>query len=1449
VNTHNIEDIYELSPLQEGILFHSLYEPNLAVYCEQLAFDLPDAINVAALESAWQSVVDRHTILRTSFHWEDGKPLQIVHRSARLPFFVEELPEEKWEARLAEDRGQPFDLTQTPLMRLVLVHTVSGYRVIFTIHHLLLDGWSTTLVCQEAAALYEAYCRGETLDLGPSRPFVDYIAWLQGQDLQKAEAFWRQELAGYTGAPPLPVGHATGEGNGYDVVQDTISAATTESMRGLTSHHQLTLNTLVQGAWAVLLSRYMGVEDVVFGATVSGRPAALEGVESMVGLFINTLPVRVRVTPEARIIPWLRDLQARQFAARQYEYAPLARVQAWSDAPHGKPLFETLLGFENFPAGARQNGAIAQPRYSGSTNYPLNVIIWPGAAISIKVMYERSRSDSDSISRLIGHLRTLLEAVIQSPEGRIGDLALVTEPERLRVAEWNAVRTGYPRDSSVHELFERRVAAAPDEPAVHFDDERLTYAELNRRANSLAHRLRDAGVGPGSLVAISIERSASMVIGVLSILKAGGAYVPLDGEYPEERLAWMLQDCGARVVVTAGRQRLSHTSGLTVLAVDGEESDIDPGVAVSAESLAYVMYTSGSTGTPKGVAVPHRAVIRTVCDTNYISLDASHNIAQLSNFSFDAATFEIWGALLNGGRLTGIAREVALSPNEFAAVLRRERITTVFLTTDLFNQIVSARPDAFQTLRELLVGGSAANPKWFRECLQNGAPARFLHVYGPTESTVFATWHLVREVPADAETVPIGGPLSNTEVYVLDATRNLLPIGVPGELYIDGDGLARGYLNQPELTAEKFGNHLYRTGDRVRYLSDGSIEYLGRFDDQVKIRGFRVEPGEIEAALRRQPDVRECVVLAKDKRLVAYVVSNRPDTSATGLRNFLEKSLPEYMLPASFALLDSLPLNPNGKVNRSALMEPDHARPRMETAYLAPGTPEEKILAEIWAELLGVDRVGIHDNFFELGGDSIISIQVIARARESGLQLTLKQVFKHQTIAALAAVAGVEPSISADQGLLTGDIPLTPVQRWFFEQELVEPAHFNQAALLVTPAGIDSELLARAVRRVLEHHDALRLRFVREEAGWRQFYSAPDANAPYECLDCEEDVEQRAAEIQACLDLAAGPLLRVAYFPRVNRLLFVIHHLAVDSVSWRILMEDFWKAYAVAELPSKTASFQQWSRRLQEYALSPEVRKELPYWQSIKNLPIPVDFRTGANTVASARTVSVSLSAEETRALLHDVPAVYGTQINDVLLTALAQAFAQWTGAPELAIHLEGHGREPLFEDIDLSRTIGWFTTIYPVRLELSTDHPGEALKSIKEQLRAIPNRGVGYGLLGLKAPQPDVGFNYLGQVAGDLAPESSGAPRSPFQTRNHLIEIDASVTHGKLHIDWAYSENHHRRSTIERVAAAYLASLWSLIVHCLSPDAGGYTPSDFAAARISKKDLEKLLTPQSRSS
>src|SRR6266545_4164934 len=1524
INKKDIEAVYPLSPMQQGILFHTLEEPESGFYFQQDIYDLYGELDFPCFERAWQTVVKRHAILRTAFS-HLGQMSQLVLRQANLPIHRQDLrrltadaQEQHLRCYLEQDRRRGFNLSNPPIMRLALLQiTDDHYHLVWSSHHILMDAWSGFLLVKEIAAFYAAFRRGEDLVLPSPRPYQDYIAWLQRQDLKAAETYWRNMLQGLSEPTQLPSDRlAESDSDRHERIL-RLSPCLSSELQQLARRYQLTLNTVIQGAWAILLSRYSRRRDVVFGVTVSHRPPGLAGIESMIGLFINTVPVRAQFERDEPLIKFLGQLQHWQAELIQYAHTPLNRIRRWSSLALDVPLFESLYVFENVPEDIfEQTYSMPEPvklsrplglrvhrrEYNYKINFPITLVVSPYEEVSLRLIYDSGRFAAPTIDRMLQHLQMLLGGMVEAPERSVSELSMVSAAEQRQILGLNETARTYPRDKCIHELFEEQVERRPDKAAVACGGRQMSYAEVNARANQLARRLRGLGVGPEVCVGVYLERSIEMVVGLLGILKAGGAYLPLDLGAPVERLSFMLKAAGANVLLTSEQWLKVLPSWPQAVCLDSGWQNIaqqrtrNIPCTTTAENLAYIIYTSGSTGTPKGVQIPHRGVLRLICGVDYANLDEQQVILQAAPLAFDASTFELWGALLRGACCV-LFEESIPTAQTLGKIVERYGIRTMWLTSALFNAVMDEDGQALSGVEQLLIGGEALSVRDVRRARSELKETRLINGYGPTEATTFTCCYDIKDVPRGAASIPIGRPVSNTDVYVLDERMQLVPFGVPGELHIGGDGLARGYLNSPDLTAQKFvphpfskeaGARLYRTGDLVRLRPDGNIEFLGRLDHQMKIRGYRVESREIETVLSGHAAVRECVIVMRErvtgeKCLVAYVVGavDREAPTASELREYLRQWLPEYMIPSAYVWLDDLPLTPHGKVDRKALPAPDWAPAQR---YVAPRTKAEEALCHIWAQVLRIQRVGIHDNFFELGGDSIISIQIAARANQAGLMLKPRQLFQNQTIVELAQVVETKAAFEAGQDLIIGPAPLTPIQSWFFEQEQAAPNHFNQALLLKAKNGINPARLSRAIEALVAHHDALRLRFRRQSERWTQVNSGLPQPGIFLVIDLSslpagdrpQIIKDVSTRLQASLDLESGPLLRTACFTMGDaepaRLLLVIHHLAVDGVSWRILLEDLQTAYGQAErgepiwLPAKTTSFRTWAEALASYATSATVWAELEYWRSQgvrASVPLPLDHQLGENTIASTLTVSVELNVDETAALLRRVPRVYHTQINDVLLTALALALAEWTGQRELLVELEGHGREEIFEKVDLSRTVGWFTTIYPVLLRLDDrGEPKRHLLSVKEQLQAIPRHGIGYGLLRYlnrdaevialfrNLAQAEISFNYLGQFDQVFTQEAlfipgeepTGPSVNAARLRSHLLEINSRISRGRFCANWSYSQNLHRRGTIERLASSFCSALRTMISASQSINTDALSPSDFPLAGVDGQQLGRII-------
>jgi amino acid adenylation domain-containing protein/non-ribosomal peptide synthase protein (TIGR01720 family) len=1115
---------------------------------------------------------------------------------------------------------------------------------------------------------------------------------------------------------------------------------------------------------------------------------------------------------------------------------------------------------------------------------------------------------------LIGHFQHLLASLVAAPDQPVMTLPLLSEAERQQLlVAWNDTARPFPHDRCFHELFEEQVARTPDAIAVRGAGTSLSYRDLNARANQLAHHLRNLGVGPERLVAVCLDRSPDLLVGLLGILKAGGAYLPLDPSYPAERLAFMLDDAQPTALVTLARLQVRRLAGWDAqtcqpanvrtcnLDTDwpaiAQEPASDPESSATPENLAYVIYTSGSTGQPKGALIVHRGLV------NYLTwaVDA-YAVAEgcgapvHSSVAFDLTVTSMFTPLLAGRTVYLAPEDGGIEPLS-AALTQLDDVSLVKITPahlELLGQQVSAAQAAGR-IRAFIIGGENLLPQHVRFWQEHAPETLLINEYGPTETVVGCC---VYTAPPGVATgaLPIGRPIANTQLYVLDRYRQPAPLGVVGELYIGGAGVARGYLNRPALTAERFvtlpdlpaAGRLYKTGDLVRYRADGVLEFLGRADDQVKLRGFRIELGEIAAVLAQHPSVREAAVIVREdvpgaKRLVAYLVAAHVVELAP-LRQWLQQKLPDYMIPAHFVTLEALPLTANGKLDRKALPTPDGARPNGQVAYVAPCTPAEQILAEIWAQVIGVERVGVYDNFFALGGDSIMSIQVIARAQQAGLRLTPRQLFEAPTVAGMVALLDGDRLV--EQGPVSGPAPLTPAQQRFLALDLPKPQDWSQALLLEVDQPLDRALLEQTMVALLARHDALRLRYTRGEAGWEQFHADVTSEAPLDWHDLAQRSDERqaalltaaASTLSASLDLAAGPLLRAAYFDRgpgrSGRLLLVAHKLIMDHQSWRILLEDMQTAYtqlagAGLRLPPKTASFQRWAQGLVEAAGSAETLAEQAYWLALAEQPapaLPIDAPAGANGAAALHSVRGTLGVEETRLLLEEAPNAYRTTVDELLLTALAQTVTAWAGAERVLIDIEDQARPELLADVDVSRTIGCFTTNYPLLLDLSAAaDPGAAIQAVKEQWRSVPRHGVGYGLLRylganpdlaerLRAmPQADITFAYSAE-AEQMLPSAAAFALAPESTDLAFISsladqpgcqrmaVNIEVVNGQIFVKWSYNTALHRTATIERLIHDYIAALQTLIAHCQSSNASGHSAADFTEFGWSEDDFTDIM-------
>ncbi|MFO0762766.1 MAG: amino acid adenylation domain-containing protein [Byssovorax sp.] len=1504
---------------QERLWVLAEIEPDDRSYMVPIALRFSGALDHGALDRALVALTARHALLRTTYETSFGQPVQVVHPPLATLLSVTSIDAATEEEReeiarresLAEAR-RGFDLRREPPFRARLLVLGETERVLLlTMHHIVSDAWSQGILLRELGELYRALSAGvePRLRALPIQ-YADYARWQRGDEARAAMeadlAYWKGALSGAPSTLDLPADHARPPVQSHRGAQRVFSfaPALSASLLALARREGVTSFMLLLALFEVQLFRRTGQGDLTVGTPIANR--SRPETEGLVGFFLNTLVLRARLDGALSFRALLGQVREVCLGAYAHQELPFERLVAELSPERDlgrNPLFQVLFTLTRASSGTPSFEGIGTRGAhvdTGTAKLDLTLSIVEGAdGISGSFEYATDLFEAATIDRMIAELMLLAEGAAADPGAEIGALPLLSARDReLVTVAWNATEADYPQGRCVHELVEEQAARSPSARALVFEGASLSYAALVDRSRRLARQIIARGVTPGARVGVAFERGIDLVVALLAVLGAGAAYVPLDPTYPRERLAFLIEDASLALILTQEPIATGLPVGsVPLLCHDGSSefsSAEEPALErrASPGDIAYVIYTSGSTGKPKGVEVPHRAFVNLLWSVRrWPGLGADDRLLALASLSFDIAGLDLFLPLLVGATVEIGSRELAADGAAIAERIVRSGIT-----------VLQATPSTYRLLFEsgwrgapikVLVGGEAFPRDLAAELCRTCASV--FNMYGPTETTIYSVGH---RVEAGEGVVPIGRPLANTQAYVLDPRGAPQPIGVPGELWIGGDGVARGYLGRPELTRERFvpdpfvlkpDRRLYRTGDLCRTRSDGVIEYLGRLDQQVKLRGYRIELGEIEATLAGHPSVREAVVLAREdipgqKQLVAYLVCGEAPAEIAALRAFVAAKLPEYMVPAFFVTLDRMPLLPSGKIDRRSLPVPALPAPP-EGSRLAPRSEIEARLLSIWEAVLRRRDLGVDQSFFEIGGDSILAIQVVTRARQAGIALSPRQIFQQQTIEALAEVAGTIEGAAVDEGPVTGPAPLTPIQRWWAEQRLPAPHHYNQAVMISVPA-VAAEVVEQAVGILVEHHDALRLRFQEGERGWTQAIAAPGGEIPFRAISLAgrdegeqgEIIERIAGETQASLRLAEGPLFRAVLFEAGNAqqlLLLVAHHLVIDAVSWGIVTEDLRTCCAriagaqAPSLPARTTSFQRWAERLVELSREAVIEAEIPYWLAETRRrvrPLPVDRREGDDLESSARTVRVTLSVEDTEALLGRVPEVYRTRTPDLLLTALGLAIAPWTGQDLLLVDMEGHGREDIDSRIDVSRTVGWFTSLFPVLIDLGGAEDrrddGEIIKAVKEQLRAIPSQGLGYGLLrylrddslvarDLAAlPQPEIGFNYLGQLdglgghggAGSRPAVRLGPTRDPAQRRPHLLEVIAAVVGGKLGVEIIYSEGRHERATIEALGQRIVDNLRRLIVHCLSPEAGAPTPSDFARAKVTQDVLDMLI-------
>ncbi|MCR4362901.1 amino acid adenylation domain-containing protein [Bacillus subtilis] len=1494
------QETYPVSSAQKRIYVLQQLEDGGTGYNMPAVLELEGKLNLERMDRAFKELIKRHESLRTAFEQDaGGDPVQRIHDE--VPFTLQTtVLGARTEEEAAAAFIKPFDLSQAPLFRAQIVK-VSDERhlLLVDMHHIISDGVSVNILIREFGELYN------NRKLPALRiQYKDYAVWQEGfktGDAYKTQgAYWLKQLEGELPVLDLPADHARPPMRSFagDKVSFTLDQEVTSGLYKLARENGSTLYMVLLAAYTAFLSRLSGQEDIIVGSPIAGRPH--KDLEPILGMFVNTLALRTRPEggkPFVQYLQEVRETAMEAFEHQDYPFEELVDKLELTRDMSRNPLFDVMFVLQNMDQESLELDELClkPAANNGHQTSKFDLTLYaqeqPRGLLTFQMEFSTDLYKKKTIEKWLQYFNNMLLSIIKDNKAALGTINILNEDEaHYLIHELNRTKIDYPRNETISRLFEMQAEQTPNAVAIVSDTQVFTYEDLNSWANQIASVLQIKGVGPDSVVALLTGRTPELIAGMLGILKAGGAYLPIDSNLPVERIAYMLSDSRAALLLQSEKteKRLLGIECEQIIIEDIQKQGEAKNVESSAgpHSLAYIIYTSGSTGKPKGVMIEQRSVIRLVKNSNYITFTPEDRLLMTSSIGFDVGSFEIFGPLLNGAALHLSDQQTFLDSHQLKRYIEHQGITTIWLTSSLFNHLTEQNEQTFSQLKHLIIGGEALSPSHVNR-IRNVCPeVSIWNGYGPTENTTFSTClHIQKTYELS---IPIGRPVGNSTAFILNQWGVLQPVGAVGELCVGGDGVARGYLGRPDLTKEKFvphpfapGDRLYRTGDLARWLSDGTIEYVGRIDDQVKVRGYRVELGEIETALRQIDGVKEAAVLARtaqtgSKELFGYI-SVKAGTNAEQVRSLLARSLPNYMIPAYIIEMETLPLTSNGKLNRKALPEPDVAS---KQTYIPPRNELEEQLALIWQEVLGIQRIGIEDSFFELGGDSIKALQVSARLGRYGLSLQVSDLFRHPKIKDLSPFIRKSERI-IEQGPIQGDVPWTPVQQWFFSQDIEERHHFNQSVMLFHSGRLSENALRPALKKLAEHHDALRMVYRNDDRRWiqinqgiheSQLYSLRISDLSQSESGWETKIKQEVADLQQSINLQEGPLLHAALFKTLtgDYLFLAIHHLVVDGVSWRILLEDLSAGYQQAaagqtiQLPPKTDSYQEYARRIQEYAQSSKLIREEAYWRSVEEqqaAELPYEIPHHVNIDFSKRdSLSFSLTEADTAVLLQNVNHAYGTDTQDILLTAASLAICEWTGGSKLRIAMEGHGREHILPELDISRTVGWFTSMYPalISFENHRDELGTSVKTVKDTLGRIPNKGVGYGMLKyLTHPEnksitfsktPEISFNYLGQFndierQDTFRPSSLGSGKDITHTwkREQIIEMSAMAADKKLHFNLSYPPARFHRNTMEQLINRIEHFLLDIMKHCAGQQKAEKTLSDFSSQSLTAEDLDSI--------
>lgn len=1505
----NIEKIgekeyYETSSAQKRMYMLQQFDKDSTAYNIPAVFELEGKIDNKKIEDTFRKLIKRHEALRTYFETINGKITQKIQKDYQFNLSCT-ITSENIED-IINKFIRPFDLGNVALFRVKLIVNNEKTYLLIDMHHIISDGVSISNLINDFARLYN----GENLD--PLKlQYKDFAAWqnnfLQSEKIKKQEKYWIDLFSDEIPILNMPTDYertATQSFDG-DSVSFEVDEDLTLKLRKLTKETGTTMHMVLLSAFNILLSRYSGQEDIVIGVPVAGRPH--EDLQNIMGMFVNTLALRNSPKGDKKYIDFLREVKEnclKAYENQSYQLETLIEKLDVRRDTSRNPLFDVMFNMseEETNVDIKLDDVVLKASVASNkvSKFDLTLnAVETNTKINFSIDYCVKLFKKEKVERLSSHYVRILESIVDSAEIKLKEVELLPEAEKNKILyDFNNTKAEYPKHKTIKELFEEQVARTPENVAVIFEGHRLTYRQVNEKANKLAKYLSTNGVKPNEIVAIMVERSFEMVVGILGILKAGGAYLPIDPQYPSERIKYIIEDSNTKILLT--QTKFNDSIVFNGKKIDLENKDFYKGSGenlpnVACEhDLAYIIYTSGSTGNPKGVMIENYSLVNRL---NWMQrkypINSNDVILQKTTYTFDVSVWElIWWSLV-GAKVYMLQPGKEKDPKSIIDAIEKNKITTIHFVPSMFNIFLEyiseiKQIEKLKTLKQIFTSGESLGIQHvnsFKNHIYSKYKINLINLYGPTEATIDVTYFDCLKEDF-TECVPIGRPIDNTRLYIIGVNNEIQPLGIPGELCIAGDGLARGYLNKAELTKEKFienpfeiGGKLYRTGDLVRWLPNGNIEFLGRIDNQVKIRGFRIEIGEIENRLLNYERIKQAIVIDKkdefeDKYLCAYIVGDKRLSSAE-VKNHLRKFLPDYMVPSYIVQLQEMPLTLNGKINRRALPEPEK-EDEVVTEFEAPRNKIEQILVKIWSDVLEINNISIGDNFFNLGGDSIKAIRVVSKLHQYGYDLEIKDLFKYLSIKEVSSkVFVVNKSIS--QAEVEGDVKLSPIQKWFFEKQFQDIHYWNQALMIFNKNRFNEDIIKQVFNKLFEHHDALRICFKEENGSVKQFNK--NVSGEYCDLkvfnfigenDCANKIEKECNVIHSSIDLNNGPLVKLGLFKTNDgdHLLISIHHLIIDGVSWRILLEDFADAYKKivqgkdVVFPDKTNSYKEWTEFLEQYSNCKEIHKQLEYWNALENekcdeLLKDKQHLTTKNILSNCKRVSIKLSKDDTRLLLNSSNSAYNTEINDLLLTGLGLTIKEWTGNDNVIVNLEGHGREKLSSNMDISRTIGWFTSIYPVKLDMKDcNEIGNAIKNTKEMLRKVPNKGIGYGILKYLSNNkiegkinPEIGFNYLGEFGREINNElfkisnlSFGNTRSLSSENIYLLDINAVILNGELNINLDYNKEIYREDTMINVGEIYKYNLCKIIKHCSDQLESSLTPYDVGDVNLTVNELDKLV-------